>query len=165
MSTIQPDHAQTYRNVMESLVIEEAEKQFQKLPPKVSGYVNRAEVVAYALNRLPALYATSERGWEQQRVRAAKELGAQIVAAVRQAIAAVQRDPLRTVVPLKVEDEWESQIALRDLRELLRREELSWKNLVDAVEHALIKTARGEITWRKRDTGNVQRYDWQRYHL
>ncbi len=44
MSTMQHKPAQTYRNVMESLVVEEVEKQLQKLPAKVSSYVNKAEV-------------------------------------------------------------------------------------------------------------------------
>lgn len=167
MSTIQHKPAQTYRNVMEPLILEEVEKQFQKLPPKVSGYVNKAEVIAYALNRLPALYATSEKGWEQQGARARKELGSQIVAAVRQAIAAVQRDPLRAVVPLKIGADQETQVALQELKELLGQEELSWRNVVDAVENALIRTARGEVTWRKRGNAAAQRNEWQdsRYYL
>lgn len=157
---MQPEQAQTYRNVMESLVVEEVEKQFQKLPVKVASYVNKAEVVAYALNRLPPLYATSERGWQQQRDRARREMNDQIKTAVRQAIAAVQRDPLRAVTPLKVEEEQESTAALQGLKELLGREELSWRDLVNAVENALIKTARGEITWRKRANAPVHRTEW-----
>ncbi|MBW4691012.1 MAG: late competence development ComFB family protein [Lyngbya sp. HA4199-MV5] len=167
MSTTQHNLAQTYRNVMESLVVEEVERQFQKLPAKVSRYVNKPEVMAYALNRLPALYATSEKGWAQQGARARRELDSQIVAAVRQAIAAVQRDPLRAVVPLKIGAEQESQLVLEELKELLGREELSWRTLVDAVENALIRTARGEVTWRKRGNAAAQRNEWQdsRYYL
>ena len=167
MNTMQHKPAQTYRNVMESLVVEEVEKQLQRLPSKVSSYVNKAEVIAYALNRLPALYATSEKGWEQQGARARRELGSQIVAAVRQAIAAVQRDPLRTVVPLKIGTEQESQVVLQELKELLGQEEVSWRNVVDAVENALIRTARGEVTWRKRGNAAAQRNEWQdsRYYL
>jgi hypothetical protein len=161
MSSLKSDQAQTYRNVMESLVLEEVEKQYQRLPPKVAAYVNRAEVVAFALNRLPPLYATSERGWQQQRTKARKDLDSQIVASVRQAIAAVQRDPLRATTPLKVEEEQESLLALQGLKELLRREELSWRNLVEVVESALVRTARGEITWRKRNHPAAQRSEWQ----
>ncbi|PSB25859.1 competence protein ComFB [Stenomitos frigidus ULC18] len=152
---------------MESLVVEEVEKQLQKLPAKVSSYVNKAEVIAYALNRLPALYATSEKGWEQQVIRARRELGNQILAAVRQAIAAVQRDPLRAVVPLKIGAEQESQVVLQELKELLGQEELSWRNVVDGVENALIRTARGEVTWRKRGNAAAQRNEWHdsRYYL
>lgn len=167
MSMTQHNPAQTYRNVMESLVAEEAEKQLQKLSAKVTNYVNKAEVIAYALNRLPALYATSEKGWEQQRTRARKELESQVVAAVRQAIAAVQRDPLRAVVPLKIGGDQESQLVLQELKELLGQDELSWRNVADAVENALIRTARGDVTWRKRGNAVAQRNEWQdnRYYL
>jgi len=164
MSNNPSDHAQTYRNVMESLVVEEVEKQFQALPAKVASYVNKAEIIAFALNRLPALYATSEKGWQQQRERARKEMDSRIVTAVRQAIAAVQRDPLRVVVPLRVEDNHEAQLALQGLRALLQREELSWGNLVDVVENTLIRTTRGEVTWRKRNPISAKRYDWNNSH-
>jgi hypothetical protein len=162
MTLMQPDQAQTYRNVMESLVLEEVEKQYQRLPPKVAGYVNRAEVVAFALNRLPPLYATSEKGWQQQRTRARKDFESQIVSAVRQAVAAVQRDPLRAVVPLRIAEEQESMLALQGLKELLRREEVSWENIVEIVENTLVRTARGEITWRKRNVPpSTARSEWQ----
>jgi len=157
--------AHNYRNVMESLVIDEVDKQLQKLPPKAAQYVKRTEVIAYALNRLPALYATTEGGWQQQRTKAARELASQISNAVRQAIAAVQRDPLRTVTPLKLEEDQAAYAALQELRELLRYEELSWDNVVDAVEQTLMRTARGEITWRKRGATPIQKYDWNRYRL
>jgi len=158
------DQAQTYRNVMESLVVEEVEKQFQTLSAKVSRYVNKAEVIAYALNRLPALYATSEKGWQQQRERARKEMESRILTAVRQAIAAVQRDPLRAEIPLRVEDDQEAQVALQGLRTLLQREELSWVNLVEIVENTLIRTTRGEVTWRKRGIVSAKKYDWNNSH-
>ncbi len=167
MSIMPQNPAQTYRNVMESLVVEEVDRQFLKLSVKVSRYVNKAEVIAYALNRLPALYATSEKGWEQQGDRARRELNSQLVSAVRQAIAAVQRDPLRAVVPLKIGAEQESQVVLEELKALLGQGELSWRTLVDAVENALIRTARGEVTWRKRGNEAAQRNEWQdsRYYL
>lgn len=154
-----PQRAETYRNAIESLVVEEVDRQFHRLPPKLSSYLNRSEVIAYALNRLPALYATSERGWQQQRLRGKNELGNQIVAAVRQAIAAVQRDPLRSSTPLQPLEDIDPQTALQGVRELLQREDVSWRNLVDAVEHTLQRTARGEITWRRRNRGYGQ-YDW-----
>ena len=167
MSTTQHSPAQTYRNVMDSLVVEEVEKQLPRLSARVTSYVNKAEVIAYALNRLPALYATSEKGWEQQRTRARKELDSQIIMAVRQAIAAVQRDPLRAMVPLQMGADQESQLVLQELKELLGQEDLSWRNLADAVENALIRTARGEVTWRKRGNAAAQRNGWQdsRYYL
>lgn len=164
--TAQPT-AQTYRNVMESLVIEEIERQLKQLPPKITQYVNSAEAIAYALNRLPPLYATSEKGWQQQRNRASREMRNQIVAAARQALAAVQRDPIRSVAPLRLEHDRDAVEALQGLKELLRSNDLSWGNLVDTIERVLIRTARGEITWRKRGSAVVESQEWRdnRYML
>lgn len=152
---------------MEPLVIAEYERQVRQLPPKIVQYINQAEVVAYALNRLPALYATSERGWEQQQARANRDLAKDIVAAVRQAIAAVQRDPIRSTKPLKLEGDRDANEALQELKELLRLHDLSWQNVADAVERELIRTARGEITWRKRGTSFSESDEWRnrRYRL
>jgi hypothetical protein len=165
MNPVQP--AQTYFNVMEALVAEEVDKQRKQLPPKIAHYINNTEVIAYALNRLPPLYATSQQGLQQQRSRATKELQTKIALAVRQALAAIQRDPLRTTSPLRLEADRGPQDALRGLKELLGSNDLSWTNLVNEVEHTLIRTARGEITWRKRGVSLAESQEWQdsRYML
>ncbi|MBF2027214.1 MAG: late competence development ComFB family protein [Oscillatoriales cyanobacterium C42_A2020_001] len=159
--------AQTYRNVMEPLVVEEVERHIASLPPKVAQYINKAEAIAYALNRLPPLYATSERGWEQQQAKASREMRSQITAAARQAIAAIQRDPIRSTSPLRIDADRDANEALQGLKELLRSDDLSWHNLVDTVERMLIQTARGEITWRKRGSSVTESQGWQdnRYTL
>lgn len=165
MSIVQP--AQTYLNVMEVLVAEEVDKQQKQLPRKIAHYVNKSEAIAYALNRLPPLYATSQKGLQKQRLRAMKEMQPKIALAVRQALAAIQRDPLRSSPPLRLEVDRGPQDALRGLKELLGSEDLSWANLVDEVEHTLIRTARGEITWHKRGTSLAESHEWQdsRYML
>lgn len=100
MTNIPSNHTPLYRNALEPLVIEESQRQLRQLPPKMLGSLKPervlAQVVAYALNRLPALYATSDRGWQFQQHQAQK-LRPQIVMAVRQGFAAVQRDPLTPV--------------------------------------------------------------------
>lgn len=159
--------AQIYRNVMEPLVIAEADSQIKQLPVKVAQYVNRTDVIAYALNRLPPLYATSERGWQEQNTKVNRELRGQIQLAVRQALAAVQRDPIRSAVPLKSQDLRDADHALQGLKELLRFNDLSWQNVVDRVEQVLIQTTRGEITWRKRGSTLNESREWndRRYRL
>ncbi|MGA9382029.1 MAG: late competence development ComFB family protein, partial [Phormidium sp.] len=82
-----------YRNAIEPLVIAEVEQQLQLLSPHILQYINSAQIVAYALNRLPALYATSKEGWNRQQLRAKKQMREQIITAVRQGLVAVQRDP------------------------------------------------------------------------
>ena len=88
-------HQKLYINVMEMLVSEEVSRQLASLPDRISKYVKRLEVETFALNRLPALYASSEKGLQHQYDRALHEYKPQIVSAVRQAFAAVQVDPIR----------------------------------------------------------------------
>ena len=158
---------QVYRNAMEPFVIEEVEQQLKQLPPRIAQYVNQTDAIAYALNRLPPLYATSERGWQQLTTKATRQMRTQIQAAVRQALIAVQRDPIRSSIPLKLDENRDANTALQGLRELLRSNDLSWQNVVDTVEQMLIQTARGEITWRKRGSTVVEGYEWRdsRYRL
>jgi hypothetical protein len=154
------DQAQTYRNAMEDLVNEEIEHQLKRLPAKLKQFIAIAEVAAYALNRLPSLYATSEKGWRQQRMRGKQELSTQITTIVRQALAAIQHDPLRVSTPLHFRAD-DSQInALQELRYILVQDDLTWENAIDAVEQALTKTARGEVTWRRRPNPDSQDSKW-----
>lgn len=90
-----------YRNALEPLVIEEVEQQLQHLPSHLLKYIDPGQVVAYALNRLPALYATSEEGWCRQQLRAKAQMKEQIFKAVRQGLVAVQKDPLKVSTPLR----------------------------------------------------------------
>lgn len=102
VSATSRNHSLSYVNVLETIVIEEVEYQIGKLPPHLVKYIDPVQVIAYALNRLPSLYATSEEGWRRQQVKAKTELKEQIVMAVRQGLAAVQKDPLKVTTPLKM---------------------------------------------------------------
>lgn len=110
---MQPYPFSPYLNVMEPLVAEEVQRQLQHLPPKLVKYLNPAQVIAYALNRLPALYATSIEGWYRQEQRAKNELAHQIFLAVRQGLAAVQRDPLKVSTPLMLSEDIKSEVGNR----------------------------------------------------
>ena len=133
----------THINVMESLVAKEVERQRSRLPENLAKYIDPVEVATYALNRLPPLYACSQKGWRYQKLHAQAKFGPQITTAVRQALAAVQRDPLKVSDPLKPEETElkEAQAALQGLQDLLEHREISWHNLVDVVQKALTKKA------------------------
>jgi uncharacterized protein YhaN len=131
-------------NVMESLVIEEVNKQLQSLPLKTSKLVKLPDVLAYTLNRLPSLYATSKIGWQRQLNRAKNEFSEKIEEVVRQSIIAVQRDPLHISdltnnVP-ETEELNQATAALENLKTVLQREDLSWENLANVVEESLGST-------------------------
>ena len=160
------NRTQVCRNVTEALVNQEIEQQLPHFPPQLVKYINKVEVMTYAMNRLPALYASSQKGWNHQKSRAQKELGNQVTVVVRQALAAVQRDPLRVEIPLKPQQEVESQAALEQLKVLLQDEQLTWSNLASVVEQTLIKTSQGEITWKSKRQMRSLVYKWEdnRYH-
>ncbi|OUL23837.1 competence protein ComFB [Nostoc sp. T09] len=151
------------RNVMEVLVVKEVELQIQSLPTKTAKYINPSEVTAYALNRLPALYATSKRGWQRQLHRGKTEFHQKVATAVRQAIIAVQQDPLRAEDFLDFQDENAALAALQELKILLQDADLSWENLPNVIEQTLLDTLRGRITWRKSGTPEHEIFDWEKH--
>ena len=93
---------QIHQNIMEILVQDEVKKQLQTYPPNLVEYIEPIEVETFALNRLPAMYASSLKGKYQQEIKAKRHYRKDIEKAVRQAIAAVTRDPLRKSDPLPI---------------------------------------------------------------
>ncbi len=91
-----------YLNALESLVAQEVERQLQNLPPALVAYINSAQAIAYALNRLPPLYATSEEGWNKQQQKAKTQLAQQIESAVKSGLNAVLQNPLKPSTPLQL---------------------------------------------------------------
>lgn len=61
-------------NVMEELVLTEAITQVADIEANSDRVLDVGDIAAYALNRLPPLYATSEEGAQYQRQRAQEEL-------------------------------------------------------------------------------------------
>ena len=139
----------TYQNVMELLVKDEIERQLKKLPLTLKPYINKLEVATYALNRLPPLYASSEKGKSQQKLQGQSKYKEQIQTAVRQGLSAVERDPLKTSRPLISELELKYQMAkevLNDIEKMLKErelfgsyEKLSWENLLVTLQRVLNK--------------------------
>ncbi|MEM9808046.1 MAG: late competence development ComFB family protein [Cyanobacteria bacterium P01_D01_bin.56] len=128
-----------YINVMELLVAEEVELQLRQLPTRVLKYVKSIEVETYALNRLPSLYAASEKGWQSQYHKAKRELRKEISNAVRQAIAAVQVDPLRASQPLERRlplPGGPNGALLEQFRTALGQPNLTWESLLRKCKRA-----------------------------
>jgi hypothetical protein len=169
MNTQQSHQTQIHQNVMELLVAQEVEQQMRKVSPKIAMYINHVEVATYALNRLPPLYASCEEGKRKQQKHGQEKYRTQISIAVRQAILAVQRDPLRLSTPLKKEQDKEFQIAqaaLQTIKHLLQENKLSRQNLIQILKQSLTKTARQEVG----QTNNKivpRTFDWNdsRYRL
>lgn len=138
MSDPIPQDERSYTNVMERLVAEEVGRQKAKLPPKLREYIKTAEVETFALNRLPALYASSEKGWQMQYEKAAQAHAEEVTQAVRRGIAAVQVDPLRASQPLSVRQNDQSEAILTTFRNLLNQPDLTWDDILYKCKRLLL---------------------------
>ncbi len=121
-----------FANVMEYAVLREA--QAQLVATRLDGTLRLAEVAAWALNRLPALYVTSVEGYRYSLERATRALVAEVAEAVRRGIQALQAgDPLRDGIGVS-RDRFESARGmLPQLRRVLDRADLRWRDLPRAV--------------------------------
>lgn len=73
-------------NVMEELVLSEAIARVAEIEENSEQSLDVGDIAAYALNRLPPLYATTEEGAQYQRSRAKEELQVLIANQVKEAI-------------------------------------------------------------------------------
>jgi hypothetical protein len=90
-------------NVMEELVLTEAIARVAEIEATSESSIDVGDIAAYALNRLPPLYATTEEGASYQRIRARVELQELISQQVSEAINLNlnQRNDNRTPVSTK----------------------------------------------------------------
>lgn len=80
-------------NVMEELVLTEAISRVAEIEASSDATLDLGDIAAYALNRLPPLYATTEEGANFQRENAKVELSALITDQVKEAIARSLNQP------------------------------------------------------------------------
>lgn len=125
------------RNALEELVIEEAESQYKRLGNDVKKRVDLSEVIAYTLNRLAPMYANTQRGWVQQRKKAAQELGPAIAKTVRNGFLSTQSDMLRQHDPIPSHELISQARSLSKLRKLFDKEYLKWRDVPEIVRDAL----------------------------
>lgn len=155
-----PRPSQLSDNLTEQLVQAEIDRQFTALSDKVRLFIRRADIMSYSLNRLPALYATTNRGRQKQVEQAYDILYPQMEAVVRQAIAAVLHDPLRTGQDSwQPEDQDKADQVLLELSHLLQIE-CGWDDVVKIVEHRLLQAARGEFY-----LDSMEFMDWEQHPL
>jgi hypothetical protein len=144
MKNNQSENDFIHRNVMEILVAEEIERQLVRLPSNIQKFINSVEVATYALNRLPALYASSQQGFNKQKLKGRSEHSVKITQEVRKGLAAIQQDLLRYSTPLVSENESEvdksikeAKAALQELADYLPEKDLTWKNVIRLVKPIL----------------------------
>jgi len=127
----------SFKNVLEEMVVLEAQAQLSLLSASARDEINITEVVAFSLNRLPVLYANTNRGWVQQRLRAKHEFQHQILAVVRQGLLGVMRQPLRQLASLFPPDLDNPACVLMRLQKLFHNPALRWQQVPLAFQTAL----------------------------
>ncbi|PZU96065.1 MAG: competence protein ComFB [Leptolyngbya sp.] len=159
-SAQKPRPSQLSDNLTEQLVQVEIDRQFAALSDNVRLFLRRADIMSYALNRLPAFYATTNRGRQRQVEQAYDRLYPQMETAVRQAIAAVLHDPLKTSNDLwQPQDQTKAAQVLLELNNLLQTD-CGWEDLTMVVKYRLLQAARGEFY-----VNSVEFMDWEHYPL
>lgn len=118
--------SQSYVNVMEDIVAQEVRGQLSKMPQWIRQSRKLEEVSAYALNRLPTLYASSQKGWKHQHEFAQRELKHQIKEVVREAVLNTHPDFQRYLEPLSSEHLPPQESVLQVLGKLFHTPELTW---------------------------------------
>jgi len=124
------------RNVLIEFVYREANAQIQGLGSGIRHKYNVDEVVAYTLNRLPPMFASTEVEFIRKR-QECQAMQANITKTTRQALIAVRRDPLRKPQPLADIELANAPYALREVQNLLGWENLMWCDLPKALEKEL----------------------------
>jgi hypothetical protein len=130
------------RNVLIEFIDREANAQIQSLGSRIRHQYNLDEVIAYALNRLPPMFASTEIGLQSKRQECIA-MQVDISKATRQALLGVRRDPLREPKPIEDIELANAPYALLNAQELLGWKNLMWgdlpKALGDELEKAIAK--------------------------
>jgi hypothetical protein len=137
------------RNVLLEFVYREANAQIQSLGSGIRSKYNIDEVIAYALNRLPPMFASTDIDLQIKR-QECTAIQANITKVTRQALLAVRRDPLREPQPLEAIEVANAPYALLDVQDRLGWTNLMWcdlpKALEDNLENAIAKYNSGNLS-------------------
>ncbi|MGK7908713.1 MAG: late competence development ComFB family protein [Synechococcus sp.] len=125
-------------NVLEELVLNEANRQISNLAEREQQKLVVVEVAAYVLNRMEPMYATTRDGWGHQRERALRNSSQEVRQQVTRAIAKMQKTPslLRRPLPETVE----ARCALNQLRTTLNQPNLTWMEVPQLVQALMAQT-------------------------
>jgi hypothetical protein len=135
-----------FSNVLEKLVLLVADHLTRNLDPHVRSQLNFNEVAAYALNRLPPMYAASDRDYRYQRQRAQSEIAEQITTVVKQGIDLVLTNPRTNQQPLPFEKfNQEYELALPQIKQLLKCRNITLSN-VATIAADIIKFKRQPVS-------------------
>ncbi|MEI6331129.1 MAG: late competence development ComFB family protein [Pseudanabaena sp.] len=137
-------------NVLEDLVKQEVANQLVHMEAVLPRKVGADDVSAYVLNRLPAMYATTEQGVTWQTQKAKEQLSNQIEVTVIEALMTLSKTPRRLASPIPlVKFEEDCEQSIKELRNILQRDDITWRNIANLTEYALEQSKHGMIYWKQ----------------
>jgi len=127
-------------NAVEEVVAKQAADMIVQMDERISARLRVAEVIAYALNRLPPMYATTREGFSYLRNKVISDMGGQIYETLH---LAVQRlllgDPLYDPTPIPDSFFTDSASVLNRLCQVFGREQMRWRDVAIAVQSAVLR--------------------------
>ncbi|MFM6347103.1 MAG: late competence development ComFB family protein, partial [Dolichospermum sp.] len=136
-------------NVLEEILVKETYNQIDDLRPELQSKakVKVAEVLAYALNRLPPLFVTSPSGWHHQSNYATSDLQPQISQLVKQGLKnALLGDPIHDLTPLPNHLFSNSAGVLHQLSKIFGRSHIRWRDVPALVESIISRSVINKIS-------------------
>jgi Late competence development protein ComFB len=135
-----------YINVIEDVVAAAAKSLVKTVRMGLQAKIKLDDVIACALNLLPAMYASTEYGMKVLRHKIKTEMIETITAMVRQAIVQVCKAPIRQVEPTPLAAfDIELDRTIFALQTIFEHEQVTWKNVVSLVEAKLNRFSAAQI--------------------
>jgi hypothetical protein len=133
-------------NAIEYPVIQEVRSQIHSLSPELRQKLNLIEVVAYALNRLPSMFAHTKDGYRYHYNNAVGEFYPKIVDAVRRGIMVLLvGDPLHDSSPIPEQVFCDPPGLLNSLCELFDRKQMRWKEVPSVLRSLMPDTSTDDL--------------------
>lgn len=135
---------------LERLIIRMAQNRAQKFPPAELKFIRLEDVLALTLNRLPPLYATSEKGLNHLRYYAQMNIGSEVALIVHEAMIEVRNLSYQRIDPLMFNKiRYEREQAFVKIRKLLFKSEVKWQNLLEIATQAIDLAKTGKVCWER----------------
>ncbi len=140
-------------HALERLVIRLAQSHAARLyPPAELQNLRLEDVVADVLNRLPPMYATTDRGIRHWRQYAQLNIGSELMVFIDEAIKKVyqqSKSPQHLILFTRLRQE--RNHSLMQVSDLLMGQEVRWQNIVTVVDTSLKQAKSGQVCWRKKE--------------
>jgi hypothetical protein len=130
------------RNVLLEFVVEEARQQLDLLGRSLRHTYYLSEVVAYAINRMPPMFASTEADLNRFRQDCIANKS-KIALMVQQALVGVRRDHERNPDPIPEMELHSAPYSLLKLQDILQNQQLLWRDVPHALLNHLEDTLSG----------------------